>query len=383
MTTKKCSTQTLFTLASSFISESYALRGLFLGFLLLGSANDRASAQGCVASPNNPCSVLIPGDFTESMSMAHKWIASVDYRFYESGRHFVGDVEQPQRMRLGNNVINDVSSFDVTATYGFSDRLSATVIFPFIYADRSSLYEHDFIHRHTMHAGGLGDIRAVGDFWLLDPTVHMEGNLALGAGLKLPTGDDQAADTSFRATGPVLRPVDPSIQPGDGGWGIILELQGFQKIYGNLFAYVQGSYTMSLEEQNGTEFTLADIPSFAAALTPLRTHDAIPDQYFGRGGLSYVVLPKYGLTVSLGGRIEGVPVYNALTDSMGFRRPGYTISVEPGISWTGKKNSLSIYAPVAVYRNRERSAPEIALGQPGGDAAFADYSILASYTHRF
>jgi hypothetical protein len=29
------------------------------------------------------------------------------------------------------------------------------------------------------------------------------------------------------------------------------------------------------------------------------------------------------------------------------------------------------------------SAPEIALGRPGGDAAFADYSILASFTHRF
>ena len=30
-----------------------------------------------------------------------------------------------------------------------------------------------------------------------------------------------------------------------------------------------------------------------------------------------------------------------------------------------------------------QSAPEEALGQPGGDAAFADYSILASFRHGF
>src|SRR6266568_820677 len=80
---------------------------------------------------------------------------------------------------------------------------------------------------------------------------------------------------------------------------------------------------------------------------------------------------------------SGVPVYDAIGGSLGFRRPGYTISVEPGISWTGKRNAFSLNAPVALYRNRERSASEIALGRPGGDAAFADFSILASFTHRF
>jgi hypothetical protein len=31
----------------------------------------------------------------------------------------------------------------------------------------------------------------------------------------------------------------------------------------------------------------------------------------------------------------------------------------------------------------ERSAPEIARGVPGGDAAFADFPIPVSFTHRF
>ncbi|HEV8544342.1 MAG TPA: hypothetical protein VGR78_18285 [Verrucomicrobiae bacterium] len=39
--------------------------------------------------------------------------------------------------------------------------------------------------------------------------------------------------------------------------------------------------------------------------------------------------------------------------------------------------------PVAVYRNHIQSAAEDANGTGTGDAAFADWSILASYTYRF
>ncbi|MGB8370177.1 MAG: hypothetical protein ACLPYZ_09770 [Limisphaerales bacterium] len=39
--------------------------------------------------------------------------------------------------------------------------------------------------------------------------------------------------------------------------------------------------------------------------------------------------------------------------------------------------------PIAFYCNRERSAPGIVLGAPGGGAAFADFSILTGFTRRF
>src|ERR1044071_3211454 len=145
----------------------------FLFLALVFAMMRCAMGQGCIASPNNPCSHLIPGEFTNTMSLANRWLGSVDYRWYESFRHFVGDVEQPQREAMGNNVINDVHAFNVAGTYGFSDRWSATINFPFIYADRSSLYEHDFIHRHSMHSGGLGDLRLVTDFWLLSPQTQI------------------------------------------------------------------------------------------------------------------------------------------------------------------------------------------------------------------
>jgi hypothetical protein len=193
-------------------------------FLFLAVASQRATGQGCIGSPNNPISPIVPGDFTNTMNMAHQWLGTVDYRWYHSFRTFAGDVEQTQTEARGQNPINNVNTFDVAATYGINARWTATLTLPFFAANRSSKYEHNFVDRHTMHASGLGDIRLVTDYFLLDPHKHMEGNISLGAGFKAPTGDAKASDISYRATGPVTRPVDPSIQPGDGGWGIIHEI---------------------------------------------------------------------------------------------------------------------------------------------------------------
>ena len=131
-----------------------------------------------------------------------------------------------------------------------------------------------------MRSHGIGDVRLSLDYWLFDPIKCRNGNIALGLGVKFPTGDDDATDTVHRATGPVIRPVDPSIQPGDGGWGIIAELQGYQQIVKGLYAYVAASYLSTPEEQSDTELTVADVPAFQAFITDEIRHNTIADQYF-------------------------------------------------------------------------------------------------------
>ena len=79
----------------------------------------------------------------------------------------------------------------------------------------------------------------------------------------------------------------------------------------------------------------------------------------------------------MGGRIEGVPPEDLIGDTEGRRRPGYAVSIEPGVTWTYKKTSVNVTAPVALHRRRENY-----LGRPG-DAAFADFVILSSLTYRF
>ena len=357
--------------------------------VVMSSPPPRLLAQGCIASPNNPAACqMMPGQHGIASVPVHRLSGTVSYRWYESARHFGGrtragvwldgDVENTDREKYHQQMINRVSLVNVSLSYGFTERWTATLDLPYLDAERSSVFEHTDGRRHSMRSSGLGDVRLAVDCWLFDPHQHMNGNIALGIGVKAPTGDEKSSDTSYRAGGPVHRPVDQSIQPGDGGWGLILQLQAYQKIVQNLHGYAQGSYLFSPREQNDTQTVVGDLMPRG----PM-TFNSISDQYFGRSGFSYVVWPARGLTLSLGGRIEGVPVYDAIGDSLGYRQPGCTVSIEPGISWMGKKNSFSILAPVAVYRNRERSAPETQLGRRGGDASFADFSILASFTHQF
>jgi len=75
------------------------------------------------------------------------------------------------------------------------------------------------------------------------PPSHHDGNINIGIGVKAPTGDERAVDDFHQFGGTViLRPVDIAAQPGDGGWGFLLQMQAFQKIIKNLYGYISGFY---------------------------------------------------------------------------------------------------------------------------------------------
>jgi hypothetical protein len=394
---------------------------------------ETALAQGCVAVRGGMC--MLPGHGQNPLDdslTAGDWSVALSYRWLYSDRHFVGDVEQKQRQAQGTEVINDSHFWDLGVSYQISPRFSATVTLPLVYSDRSSFYEHSGgspatgAQRGHSQAGGIGDLRVAGYAWLWDPTAHPKGNIQLGLGFKAPTGDYEATDTFNTVRGPEVRPVDQSIQPGDGGWGITLEFFGYREIFERTTAYAQGFYLFNPRSVNGvsTEIanprgrtitalnrTLANPTATPAAKataqarlnaatalgynTPTALEDvmSVGDQYLARSGVTYTLVKSWGLALSLGGRLEGVPVEDALGDSDGFRRPGYTVSIEPGITMMRGRFSAAVYAPVALYRNRQASVADkrwnqvnALAGQPlvaGGDAAFADFVISASIGYRF
>jgi hypothetical protein len=89
---------------------------------------------------------------------------------------------------------------------------------PFSYGTHSRFYADTA--RHKVSAHGLGDVNLVGNLWLLDPKVHVAGNVALGLGIKTPSGAYEFKDDFFLPNAPpVQRPVDQAIELGDGGWG--------------------------------------------------------------------------------------------------------------------------------------------------------------------
>ena len=333
-----------------------------LGFLaIVGLLSARVLfAQGCIPAHYVSLSLgaqgisyLEPGQFE----------ADLFYRFLYSDKVFIGTEEQPQLYDLGGR--HAIHSFDANLSYGLNDRLALSLTVPFMHDDFSNI--HGDGQRHSGSSGGLGDLRLIGSTWVFKPGDHPNGNVNLGIGVKFPTGEYRATDDYHLANGTtILRPVDIAAQPGDGGFGLMLQFQGYQKLAGNLFGYLSGYYMMNPRNENGTER-----PNPATPVV-----NSVPDQYLGRAGVSYVVWPSQGLSISVGARIDGIPATDLWGDSDGFRRAGYAVYVEPGVNWSFGNNIASVSVPVAVRRNLERT-------QYSSSGGFADFLVVAGFSRRF
>ena len=172
---------------------------------------------------------------------------------------------------------------------------------------------------------------------LFDPKTSHKGNLQIGAGIKLPTGNYNYLDYFYKKPdSSVLGPVDQSIQPGDGGTGITFELNGFFNFTHRLGVYGNFFYLSNPREVNGTSTTRGGTPS-ASAKKYNTDVMSVPDLYMVRGGFAYMVNQ---FTFSGGVRMEGLPSTDLIGGSRGFRRPGYIISAEPIYHIRYKKDKL-------------------------------------------
>ncbi|MEZ4958679.1 MAG: transporter [Saprospiraceae bacterium] len=363
---------------------------LFLFTLL---AFNELAAQGCIAIRNMSCSTESTGLLSNPTGLLNKGEFQVlmGYRHFKSFRHFRGTEEEANRVANGTEVINHFNSFDLGLSYSLTHRISLTAVLPLTFNDRSSLYEHygntvpEGVDPDTrrFHTGsrGIGDIRISANYWLVDPAKYAKGNIALGLGIKAPTGKPDVEDDFHKLDSlgndyTTRRPVDQSIQLGDGGWGVNVELQAFYQLFNKASVYLNGFYLSNPRNINNTLRNPASDPN-----DPFN-YLSVADQYAARLGFNY--MPLANLSLSAGGRIEGIPSEDLIGKSEGFRRPGYIISVEPGIVYVYKKAAFSLNVPIALFRNRVKSVSDkLATPQRHGDAAFADYLINASVSYRF
>ncbi|MGL2992763.1 hypothetical protein [Flavobacterium sp. TSSA_36] len=330
-----------------------------------------------------------------------------NYRYFHSWRHFVGKEEQLQRQTTGGghdangkelgNAVNIYShAIDLNFSYGLTDRIQLNATIPYVNNERSQVLRQttpkkDTL-RYSVYADGLADIRLSANYWVFDPAKATKGNMMLGVGIKLNNGSHDRRDNAPQADGTTKSVVmDQAIQPGDGGVGFTVELLAFRQLTGRLYGFANGYYLFNPQESNGT---FKSAPK--AGLEGYEIY-ASPDQYFGRLGLMASADKKENLVLSLAGRFEGIPAYDALGGQVAYRRPGYVIAVEYGISYRLGKHGLSLFIPYNIVKNRIQSAADITsqnaqnavITDPNkfvhvqGDAAFADYSINFGYSYRF
>src|SRR6266566_2888431 len=86
-----------------------------------------------------------------------EWEGFISYRWLNADRGFIGGQRDPTYPKTVGGRI-DVHSIDLTATYALTRRYSLSLTLPFVYGELSSLGAHSDGKRHTMSAGGLGDV---------------------------------------------------------------------------------------------------------------------------------------------------------------------------------------------------------------------------------
>jgi hypothetical protein len=315
---------------------------------------------------------------------AGEWQISLASRNLVSNDHYSGTVEQVQRQTLQNYVTNRQNLIDLGISHAVTNRLAVTFAMPFVnssWASRDPAYPLPAERREIAQNGkGIGDISLSSRYWLFDTATHLSWNIAAGAGVKLPTGNSRAQDTfpGRTDTSNVLRYVDQSVQPGDGGFGLMLEAHGFRSM-NRVFIFGSGSYLANPRDTNNTPsiLTVLGISTAPGTVNAGLGINSVPDQYMTRVGTSVGIWGGIGASVAW--RMEGLRRYDLFGASHGWRRPGTEMFIEPGISYSRGGHTVTFNVPFGYYYNRR---PNPYSGN-AGDATFPRQVFLSSYSWRF
>lgn len=267
---------------------------------------------------------------------------STFFRFV-SDKHYIG-TEPNTRLTPYLGPVNTRNQFNFDFTYGLTPRWQISLDIPF------QIQSYD-LHRVVQGSGsdqpvpintgasGIGDLTARAGYWLFS-TQQSKGNVFVSVGLQFPTGDSSA--TSF-VYGRAI-PVDISVQPGTGGWGIAPMAQVFRN-FGRVTAYGVGTYVFDPTNTTGTR------AFFPTLFRPSSTEvNSSSDQFLVEFGAS-VRTKLHWLSPTIAYRISGVPPLDVFGKSDGFRRPATLGYIAPGVNLNVLGHSITFSVPIVTYIN--------------------------------
>lgn len=261
-----------------------------------------------------------------------------------------------------------LSILDVSGRYAFNKRFSVLGTLPVVMNHFSTLLPPlgpGIGARHGWSPSGVGDLSLFGQCSVLDPKNSPFQNVSLGLGIKIPTGawnlhatipDETGANPRRRSMYP------PAIFPGDGGVGILAGYDAWKILrtpneLRGITLFSSAYYLVNPRNANGTPSMVASLgvpltPNFFGRLT-----NSVTDSYSISAGAS-VRLPgtwnRPGLK-NLRPRVswhwEGVPTYDLIGGSAGFRQPGAAMSIAPGLTYAIGKNYLIAEVPITFWRH--------------------------------
>jgi hypothetical protein len=307
------------------------------------------------------------------------WQLNASMSQFATNNEYTGDELRTDLTAAGKEVIEGSTALDLEASYGITNQLSVTLDAPVTLNYHWSTVIAGTRYEDT--ARGLNDMTLSVRRWLFDCAKHTDQNIAVNLGVRMPTGNANAQWPFPNSLGQDIteRPVFTAAQMGSGAWGLVLTLDGFKQ-FAHFAIFGTGSYLFSLRAQNNTLSLGAAInPNGPTAVAANVRYNSAPDSYLVHTGVAVPLhIPRLNnLSGLLAGRIVGVPVNNVFGSTIGFRQPGYFVTVEPGLNFDTKLATYSISVPLRVAQNVEHS-----LGI-SRNSDFASSLILVSVSFNF
>jgi len=297
---------------------------------------------------------------------------NVNNRFFESSSTFRG-----KRFITDTLVTNRSYTLNIAVNRMLANGWSLGLTIPVSANSRNNTADHKglgILPRYTTRSFGLGDIRFAVYKRLLPLSTNKKMNIQAGLGIKLPTGDHEYKDYFVRNDSTkVLAPVDQSIQLGDGGTGITVEVNSFYRLNKVVLFFGNFYYLINPREQNGVS-NLKGRNATQRQIHNNTTVMSVPDQYSLRGGVDFQ-FRKISLTTAL--RYEKVPANDLIGGNKGFRRAATIASVEPGLNY--KLKTTLIFVSISIPFKREIVQN---LENDETPAGFADYIVYTGIYFR-
>jgi hypothetical protein len=346
---------------------------LSLGLSTLSTTN--AFAQGCIIGRQCTPGAANKQHFLHLGEREYGFT----YRTFRATDHYVETKYQISRQQLKNNVINRQNIIDLVVTQGVGERSNLTVDLPIMSNGWSlprplgSTFQAPG-PRYNEKTSGIGDLSLLYKTSVFSP--DSESNIILGVGLKLPTGRPGVQNVlpDLSGNNPQPRTVDPSIQLGDGSLGFPVSVESYKSL-GKVSVFFTGNYLLSPRNTNG-------VASGFAPTTPSPSIGvfSVPDQFLYRLGVSSEIPGVKGLSGALSWRKEGVPQKDLIGKSQGFRRPGYSTSIEPSLTYSRSGLSYTLAMPITQTRNSQSLNSD---GSPvDSSATFAKHQFIFNVSKR-
>ena len=252
-----------------------------------------------------------------------RFAASVKHRYVHKDSLYDGGREKHGDYNGKYDRVNQSLQFTLKA--GLFEDFEARVMVPFWDKQLKRKAGNPPAHADTDSLTGLGDVVVMGRYALMRQNKGDWLNLAVGAGLKLPTGDADAKHAAPFSAGHTY--LGPGGQLGTGSLDPKFEL-GATRFFGRSRLDAHFMYTMPGDGAHGSRKG---------------------NQFKYDFGYGYALNKHFDLELELNGVEQDKHWYDGNTaESTG----GHTIFLTPGVHWKIMDSShLSIGVPVVIYRD--------------------------------